>query len=318
MKATAIISTTLSATAIALIASPAFADFEIDFSQDASLHLERVLGTDGYFLPTGAYDGEKVPGLRTEGYVVQQVWRTSGTDTATLGLLTPLRQQIAVGGFDILFECDTRECGGFDFRFNTEVVEEPDMHVDLGDYRFLAAKRMVDGAAEFVSLLVSRSPEHGFVQLVSVGQAPAEDAVSAISTKSSGDALAQGDLSVVDRLELDGVAVLEGIRFKTGATSLEDGSTTPLTGLADFLNRDVSRKVVLVGHTDAQGSLEGNIALSRKRAEAVLGALVENYGVARDQLHAEGVGYLSPRASNATDTGRAKNRRVEVVLTPTL
>ena len=97
MKATAIISTTLSATAIALIASPAFADFEIDFSQDASLHLERVLGTDGYFLPTGAYDGEKVPGLRTEGYVVQQVWRTSGTDTATLGLLTPLRQQIAVG-----------------------------------------------------------------------------------------------------------------------------------------------------------------------------------------------------------------------------
>ena len=71
---------------------------------------------------------------------------------------------------------------------------------------------------------------------------------------------------------------------------------------------------MLVGHTDAVGALEGNIRLSKKRAEAVMRRLIDGYGVDPVQLSAEGIGYLSPRASNATEEGRRLNRRVEVVL----
>ena len=69
-----------------------------------------------------------------------------------------------------------------------------------------------------------------------------------------------------------------------------------------------------MGHSDAVGSLEANIALSRARARSVAGRLVDTHGVARGQLRAEGAGYLAPRASNATEDGRALNRRVEVVV----
>ena len=75
--------------------------------------------------------------------------------------------------------------------------------------------------------------------------------------------------------------------------------------------------VLLVGHTDAAGGLEANIALSRRRAASVVAHLVGELGVSRAQVSAEGVGYLVPRASNLTDQGRAENRRVEVVLTST-
>ena len=73
----------------------------------------------------------------------------------------------------------------------------------------------------------------------------------------------------------------------------------------------------MVGHTDAEGTLSGNLELSKKRAASVLERLVSAYRVPRAQLEAAGVGYLVPRASNLTEGGRDQNRRVEVVLTST-
>jgi len=71
--------------------------------------------------------------------------------------------------------------------------------------------------------------------------------------------------------------------------------------------------VVIVGHSDNQGTLDANLALSQRRAEAVRDALVSR-GVAAERLDARGVGFLAPVASNATEEGRARNRRVELVL----
>jgi OOP family OmpA-OmpF porin len=75
-------------------------------------------------------------------------------------------------------------------------------------------------------------------------------------------------------------------------------------------------RVALVGHTDATGSLDANIALSRKRAASVKDRLVRAYGIAVSRLDAEGMGYLAPIASNLTQAGRDANRRVEAVLLP--
>ena len=75
-------------------------------------------------------------------------------------------------------------------------------------------------------------------------------------------------------------------------------------------------RVALVGHTDAQGSLDANIALSKRRAQAVADRLVAGHGVARAQLQAEGMGWLAPVATNLTPEGREANRRVEAVVLP--
>jgi hypothetical protein len=70
-----------------------------------------------------------------------------------------------------------------------------------------------------------------------------------------------------------------------------------------------------VGHTDAEGGRDSNIALSEARAEAVRRHLIDvTLGVNPAQLDAAGIGYLAPRATNETAGGREANRRVEVVL----
>ena len=68
----------------------------------------------------------------------------------------------------------------------------------------------------------------------------------------------------------------------------------------------------VVGHTDNIGILEANLKLSADRADAVVKALTGK-GIAASRLKASGVGPYSPVASNRTDEGKARNRRVELV-----
>ena len=83
--------------------------------------------------------------------------------------------------------------------------------------------------------------------------------------------------------------------------------------LARMLTRDDELAVAIVGHSDNQGGLALNLDLSQRRAEAVMQALIDR-GVPPGQLEARGIAYLAPVASNATEEGRAQNRRVELVL----
>ncbi|MBV1868192.1 MAG: OmpA family protein [Marinosulfonomonas sp.] len=256
-----------------------------------------------------------------EGAVTVRAWKIPDSDLSTLRMISLLRDQLIELGFKTLVSCDTNDCGGFDFRYSIDLLPEPDMHVDLGDYRYLAMRRdLADSKTEFVSLMVSRSVGTGFIQLTHVGQrddlatsiAPTQN--TQIQQVESGGArfLGLGELLVSV-----GRAPLDDLSFQTGSSRLGDSVFASLTELAQFLNANPEKTVALVGHTDAEGSLEANIALSKKRATAVLRRLVADYGVPQGQLEAAGVGYLSPRSSNLTDEGRKKNRRVEVILTST-
>lgn len=72
--------------------------------------------------------------------------------------------------------------------------------------------------------------------------------------------------------------------------------------------------MLVVGHTDNQGTVDANISLSQRRAQAVVEALAKGHGVDANRLAARGVANLAPVASNTTEAGRAKNHRVELVL----
>lgn len=273
-----------------------------------------------YALPTAAFDGSVVPARVVEGALDQRAFQLDAGGLTTLAVLAPLRDQVTAAGYEIIFECEARSCGGFDFRFGTDVMPEPDMHVDLSDYRFLSA---VSGD-EAVSILVSRSASAGYVQITRVTKAPLaatptqteidlpnEVAVPAPVTTPS-DA---GDIGRA--LDQAGVAVLDDLVFASGAATLTEGDYPSLAAVAAWLQANPEGTVALVGHTDASGSLAGNIALSERRAEAVAEVLVETHGADRARVIAKGVGFLAPRATNQTEDGRQKNRRVEVIVTST-
>lgn len=280
-----------------------------------------------YALPTGPFSDGQIPNQRIEGPMTQTAWRIDTPGLSTLEILVPLRSQLLDEGFATLFECGTVDCGGFDFRYNTSILPEPEMHVDLGDFRFLSARR----GDEAVSLVVSRSSSAGFVQMIHIGGTVGAPPVLTASTKAGGGAqpvaLAR---PIVDTAETEGAAGQIGVRlvagdsvalddliFASGTSSLSEGAYGSLAELAAWLTENPDLRVAIVGHTDASGGLEGNIALSRKRAQSVRQRLIANYAIPAAQMEAEGVGYLSPRASNVTEDGRQKNRRVEVIMTST-
>ena len=110
----------------------------------------------------------------------------------------------------------------------------------------------------------------------------------------------------------NGKVALYGIYFDTGKSVVKPESNPSLDEITKLLKQNAGLMLYVVGHTDNMGNLESNVKLSADRADAVVKALVGK-GVAASRLKAAGVGPYCPVASNQTDEGKAKNRRVELV-----
>jgi outer membrane protein OmpA-like peptidoglycan-associated protein len=102
------------------------------------------------------------------------------------------------------------------------------------------------------------------------------------------------------------------IRFRFNSAELDQAAGSTLMELRDALNANPELGLMLVGHTDAVGTRQYNWELSRRRAQAVMTWLVEQ-GITPVRLAVDGKGYDQPIADNATDTGRALNRRVQAI-----
>jgi OmpA-OmpF porin, OOP family len=110
-----------------------------------------------------------------------------------------------------------------------------------------------------------------------------------------------------------GHAAVYGINFDTDKAVIKSGSEAVLKEIATLLKKNPSLNIRLVGHTDSVGDFAHNMTLSDARAKAVMAALTGQHGIAASRLSAHGVGPLAPVASNDSEEGRAKNRRVEIV-----
>jgi len=129
------------------------------------------------------------------------------------------------------------------------------------------------------------------------------------------DVVANPEVSEVFAKEIDekGKAVIYGIHFDTDKSEVKPESEAALKEVSKLLSQNSSLKLYIVGHTDNVGELDYNMKLSQARAESVIKELTSKYGVALDRVKPYGVGPLSPVASNKTEEGRAKNRRVELI-----
>ena len=110
-----------------------------------------------------------------------------------------------------------------------------------------------------------------------------------------------------------GHAAVYGIYFDHDSANIKQESKPSIKAIADMLKTNKSLKLDVVGHTDMTGGFEYNVGLSLKRANAVVKALVIEYGIAAERLIGKGAGPLCPIGSNKNENGRKLNRRVEFV-----
>jgi len=260
--------------------------------------------------------GAAVPA--TEGAIRRSVFVVPEAGFTTLQLIAPMRDALEQDGYTQVFSCADAQCGGFDFRFQLDLIGEPDMHVDLGDYRY-TLMRKPGGDPHSVAMVASSAGRTGFVHVTEVSDSELRDiAVDPTPPETEAEPTDSPNISdvpdILSTMTSTGRAVLADLQFATGAATLNDEAYASLTALASWLDANPSARIVLVGHTDAVGSLAANTSLSQRRAEAVADRLRQRYGTDATQVQAAGAGYLAPLSSNLTAEGRAANRRVEVVL----
>lgn len=296
-------------------------------------------------LPTGPVVGDVVPSRTLEGRIYRRSWRITG-DWSALQVLAPIRSALEEKGFQEVYACTARACGGFAFRFGIEVIPAPDMTVNLSDYEFYAAEQPETGVV--VSLLVSRTGGAIHLQVLERHAAEetlrppialpdplapmAEEDVSVpapptvppegfsvlpeaqllVDAITKGGTLSTG--AVADLLTLQGHAPLLDLEFSSGSTRMGAGPFDTLRQLSAFLDEHPSATILLVGHTDTVGSLSANIGLSQRRAASVRERLMTRYGIAGSRITVAGAGFMAPLAPNTTNAGREINRRVEAVL----
>lgn len=120
-----------------------------------------------------------------------------------------------------------------------------------------------------------------------------------------------GELSRI--LNEKGSVSLHGILFDTGLAQIKDESKGDLASVGELLKQNPALRLESQGHTDNVGAPDANRRLSEARAVAVKQYLASNFGVAADRLTTSGLGDTTPVADNATDQGKAQNRRVALI-----
>ena len=244
-------------------------------------------------------DGRPVDARRLEGRIVRIAYRSS-PGPSILEVSRNFETQLAKAGFETLLACDTDACGGIPFTEAIDALPMPQMWIDGFNYRYFAGRKVEGGREIFASVIVSESNRDIYAQLVvaELGAMQNKMVDAAAMQKGLGEA---------------GHIALYGIYFDTDKAVVKPESQPTLAEIAKLLNGQPKLSVFIVGHTDNQGAHDYNLDLSRRRAEAVATELVRAYRIAAARLRTAGVGFLAPVGSNATDAGRALNRRVELV-----
>ena len=134
------------------------------------------------------------------------------------------------------------------------------------------------------------------------------------ATYITGIRVAESETDVLyDALNTKGRWVTQGILFATGKADLRPESRPVLKEIASTMQKYPDLRILIEGHTDNVGSAANNLTLSADRAAAVKVALVADFGIPADRMTTKGLGDTKPTVPNTTPSGRAQNRRVEIV-----
>jgi OOP family OmpA-OmpF porin len=267
---------------------------------------------DEYVLPLGNRDEKKdwnySESRHLEGKITRIQYVGIPEDRSTLEVYRNYENALKKAGFEILFSGKGEELGHYWPQFllkETNPLPSVQSWLDAKScpqQRHLSARLARPEGDVYVSLLVTLSENMPVAHL---------DIIE-IKQMETGLVTVNADWLASDIAKTGHVAVY-GIYFETGKADLKAESAPVLEEITKLLQQDQTLKLYLVGHTDNVGELEYNLTLSQERAEAVVNALVSEHGIDAGRLKSHGVGPLVPVATNETEEGRARNRRVELV-----
>lgn len=247
---------------------------------------------------------------------------------SSLEVIRNYQQQARSEGFQPVFECAGDACGadGLQLKFSIVAAMLPSRFVDqIGDHSAAACGAYGVSAIRYALLenkatgatlaVAAANPEifstycaDNFKKQLSVWVTRVEPQ----AREQQMVALSASDMA--KSIDADGRVALYGIYFDTGKADVKPESKASLDQIGALLKQRPDLKLHVVGHTDNVGGVDANMALSKRRAESVVAALAGSYGVNRARLTGNGVASLAPVKTNTTEEGRAKNRRVELVL----
>jgi len=265
----------------------------------------RYIEFDEATLPLGKTDDDGVPAKsqHLEGKITRIVYE-SPAHRSLLEVYRNYESALVKAGFQTLFTCVNNEGCNSHGPVIYAAADAEDWSWSSG-HRFIAAKAPKSTGDVYVALHVGQwsDPDKGpQVVLYVIEVKPMEGGLVSVDAAAlASDITASGHSSVY------------GIYFDTGKADVKPESDAALNEIATLLRQQPGLKLLVVGHTDNVGQLAANLDLSKRRADAVVNALTTRYGVAANRLIAQGAGPLAPVATNHTEEGRAKNRRVELV-----
>jgi OOP family OmpA-OmpF porin len=249
---------------------------------------------DEYELPVGASAPDKPSKTRHLEGKITLIKYVPPKGRSTLEIFRNYEQALQKAGFVEVFKCtDQAQCGTGNPR-------------KLGYYggwenRYLAAKLSRAEGDVYAAVNISHSNE-GDLFLVVIELKPMESGLITVDAS-----------SLANDITRTGHASVYGIYFDTGKADVKPESDAALKEIAKLLDQDAKLKLYVVGHTDNVGTLPSNMDLSKRRGDAVVKVLTAKYSIAAARLSAQGDGPTAPVASNDSEEGRAKNRRVELV-----
>lgn len=245
--------------------------------------------------------------LKIDGNVTRLVYSAPEGRTS-LEVYRNYEKALEAAGFQSLFACAETECGWM-YKYSVKYAGHPPLveySLEGEDLRFLAAKLSRSEGDVYVSLAVLKST------LTKKGFTLAHLDIIEIETMEE-DMVHVDAEAMNEGIAAEGHVAIYGIYFGTDKVEPMPESAATLKEIVRLLSKNPDLEIYLVGHTDNVGKLAYNMDLSSRRAASVVKALIADYGVSADRVEAAGIGPLAPVASNRTDEGRAKNRRVELV-----
>jgi OOP family OmpA-OmpF porin len=258
-------------------------------SKQVEAHAQYALATRAD--PEAGPQGESVSGT-----VTRLVYRNP-PGRSTQEIAANYEQALTGAGVQRVFSCALDECGPSYAKSAWNRYNGLFAAAD-GDPRYFAGRLDRAEGTLYVAVMVGRRRTQ--VDVIELGAMEQNKVV--VDATALGDALAR-----------DGHVAVPGIYFDTDRATITSESAPALDEIAKLLAARPSLRVYVVGHTDMVGTLAHNLALSQARARAVVEALAGTRGVDRSRLEGHGVGPLAPAAGNGDESGRSRNRRVELV-----
>ena len=259
---------------------------------------------DEFELPLGKLASDNfTKSQHLEGRITY-IWYEAPRNRSQLEIFRNFEASLTQAGFEMLFTCAREQCGTDDAITLYPNLQEERFGAGY-QTRYLSAKRSRPGSDVFVSLDVQTGgcgDCEPWIYLYVVEAKPMEAGLITVDAA-----------SLARDLSRTGHVSVYGIYFDTGKADVKPESDGSLKEIAKLLQQDPKLQLYVVGHTDNQGTLEMNMDLSMRRANAVVQVLSSKHGVASARLKPLGDGPSAPVAPNDAEEGRAKNRRVELV-----